>query len=301
MMKTIVSLGTIREDITLNYDFSKPLYKPEIKIDSGDFSVDGSVHNTCSFLALKNADLNIYMCAPNYSFLIQRLERKTSLDNYKILTIEPSLDRYPFSIIGIKRDGEKQIISYNPVVENAHVSLFYEMSEKADFVYSSFYEVNETNFRRISEIFERCILENVCVMMDLCPLIDTLSEEVVTDILEHTTVISGNSHEYETLYNKINVANTSDILEKYSSIKYAFIKKGFLGAECYTRENNSINRFNDTNNIRYVGGNTTGCGDVFNAMIINGFCTDINVQEMLKNAVVESGKIADGGLPWIIK
>ena len=41
---------------------------------------------------------------------------------------------------------------------------------------------------------------------------------------------------------------------------------------------------------------------MFNAAIIEGFCLgEKNIQSILKYAVIESEKIAKGGLPWIKK
>ena len=89
-------------------------------------------------------------------------------------------------------------------------------------------------------------------------------------------------------------------MRNHPNIEYLFIKRGNQGAEYksrYEAENCKVRciEYNNSENL-----NTTGCGDVFNAVIIKGLCLrEDNNQSILKRAVIESGKIAKGGLPWI--
>lgn len=116
-MKTVVALGTLREDITLNYDFSNPMKVPEVKANKAKWSVGGSVYNTCMYLSLNSTDLNVRMCTSNYVLLLQRVVQDTIKGNYRIITTEKELLEYPISIIGVREDGDKQLLSYDPVTD----------------------------------------------------------------------------------------------------------------------------------------------------------------------------------------
>lgn len=123
-MKTVVALGTLREDITLNYDFSNPMKVPEVKANIAKWSVGGSVYNTCMYLSLNSTDLNVRMCTSNYVLLLQRVVQDTIKGNYRIITTEKELLEYPISIIGVREDGDKQLLSYDPVTDAELLLLF---------------------------------------------------------------------------------------------------------------------------------------------------------------------------------
>ena len=129
-MKTIVALGTLREDITLNYDFSHPMKVPEVKVHKTMWSVGGSVHNTCRYLSLISTNLNIRMCMANYVLLLQRVNQDAIADNYRIITTETELREYPISIIGVREDGDKQLLSYDPVTDTELLLLFEREAKK---------------------------------------------------------------------------------------------------------------------------------------------------------------------------
>lgn len=300
-MKTVVALGSLREDITLNYDFSNPMKASEVKVNKAKWSVGGSVHNTCSYLSLNSANLNIRMCTSNYVLLLQRVDQDAITGNYRIITTETELLEYPISIIGVQEDGDKQLLSYDPITDAGLLLLFEHEVENADFVYTSFYEINENNFLRICEIVQRCRLRGAITMIDLCPLVSMLDEGVLKEVLNNMVIVSGNEQEYKDLIQKLGIADTNDLLRNYPNIEYMFIKRGSQGADCKSRNETEDCSFQyyEINSLETV--NTTGCGDVFNAIIIEGCCLGENCQSILHRAVIESGKIAKGGLPWIRK
>lgn len=299
-MKTIVALGTLREDITLNYDFSKPMKVPEVKVHKAKWTVGGSVHNTCFYLSSNSTNLNVRMCTSNYSLLLQRINQSAIPDNYRIITTETALQEYPISIIGVREDGDKQLLSYDPIADTELLLLFEREAQKADFIYTSFYEVNENNYSRICEITRGCHSRGVKTMIDLCPLISSTNEMILREVLNNVAIVSGNEHEYKELIQKLGIVDMNDLLRNHSGIEYLFIKRGSQGAEYksrYKAEDYKV-QCHEVNSSEIL--NTTGCGDVFNAVIIEGFCLRENGQSILNRAVLESGKIAKGGLPWII-
>lgn len=300
-MKTVVALGTLREDITLNYDFSHPMKVPEVKVHKAKWSVGGSVHNTCCYLSLNSTNLNIRMCTSNYVLLLQHVNQDAIADNYRIITTETELREYPISIIGVREDGDKQLLSYDPIMDTELLFLFEHEANNADFVYTSFYEINENNYLRICKIIRGCHSQGVMTMIDLCPLISSISESTLREVLNNVAIVSGNEHEYKDLIHKLGIADTNDLLRNHPNIEYLFIKRGNQGAEYksrYEAEDCKVQCL-ELNNSEIL--NTTGCGDVFNAVIIEGFCLGENNQSIINRAVIESEKIAKGGLPWIKK
>ena len=300
-MKTVVALGTLREDITINYNFSRPMNVPEVKVKKAKWSVGGSVHNTCYYLSLKSIELTIRMCTSNYKLLLQRINQDAIAENYKIITSKTESQEYPISIIGVREDGDKQLLSYDPVMDTELLLLFENKANNADFVYTSFYEINENNYLRMSEILQGCYFRGVMTMIDLCPLISSISESTLRKVLNNVVIVSGNEHEYRDLLYKLGISDMNVLLRNHPNIEYLFIKRGSQGAEYrsrYEAEDYKV-QCHELNNSVIM--NTTGCGDVFNAVVIEGLCLGEGKQSILNRAVIESEKIAKGGLPWIKK
>lgn len=300
-MKRIVALGTLREDITFEYDFSVSMAEMERKLMHLDKVVGGSVHNTCYYLALKNSEIQVVLCTLNYGNLVRNFRQRLNCSNYNVLMTKGELLQYPVSIIGLKNNGEKQMLSFDPQTDDCSlIPLFKKETHDAELVYTSFYEINESNYLSIAEIFNYCTTHGRKVMVDLCPLIRGIKEETIRLILLNTTIISGNEHEYKQLMKIMKCEDAQEILRRFPNIDSVYIKMGKNGAVAYIRDKQgSIIRqcqeSNRTNDIK----NTTGCGDIFNAVVISGICNGENNSKILEFAVNESSIIAIGGLPWI--
>lgn len=298
-MKTVVALGSLREDITFKYDFSRPLNVPEVKVNNAEWSVGGSVHNTCLYLSLKSSDVNVHMCSSNYILLVQRVNQYATVGNYRIITTTNELKKHPVSIIGVCEDGDKHILSYDPIVDKELLLIFEREVEKADFVYTSLYEINDENYRNLCEIFQKCHSRGVTTMIDLCPLVSSFNVNVLREVLKKIVIVSGNEYEFKELMHKLCVDDMNELLLNFSNVQHLFVKKGNRGAEYKTRRETKKYEFCCCEQDRANILNTTGCGDVFNAVIIEGFCLGDNSKSILQSAVIESGRIAKRGLPWI--
>ena len=139
-MKKIVAFGTLREDVVIEYDFSVPMKEMEVKLNKLDKTVGGSVNNTCYYLALKDSKLQVVLCTLNYIDLVGMLKKRMSCVNYRISTTQEALLQYPVSFIGLRENGEKQMISYDPIIDD---SLLIDLLKKdvidAEVLYTSFY------------------------------------------------------------------------------------------------------------------------------------------------------------------
>lgn len=300
-MKKIVTLGTLREDIVVGYDFSDSMQEAEKKIDKFDKIVGGSVNNTSYYLAHKDIETQVVMCSLYYVYLVEIMRKRINCANYQISTTSNELIRYPVSIIGVKNNGDKQMISYNPVVDDSLLlDLFNKESNNAELIYTSFYEVNQKNSKKLFALFSNVIASGKNVMIDLCPLLNRIHNDEIENILSSITVLSGNESEYEMLKRIIGLNSIRDIFTKFISIEKIYVKRGDKGATLFwSDEQNKIHEVQVVAKLGNIIKNTTGCGDVFNAVIIEGIVNNRDLKESLECAVNESGKIAEGGLPWI--
>lgn len=299
-MKRVVTLGTLREDIVIGYDFSVPMDKMEKELIKLKKTIGGSVHNTCYFLASYDYRIEVTLCTLNYFDLVEALKRRICCDNYNVLTTSEVLCEYPLSIIGLKNDGDKQMISYDPKTEeDGLMELFGKESRNADVLYTSFYEINERNYESIAKIFSEALNTEKVIMVDLCPLLCRINDNVLRTVLSKTTIISGNEIEFETLTQRICQGRIEYLFKEFPQVEGIYVKKGKLGASLYTQsvQGEIAELFIKVKEAETQ--NTTGCGDVFNAVLIDCFLNNEQPGKALEYAVDESEKIAEGGLPWI--
>ena len=136
-------------------------------------------------------------------------------------------------------------------------------------------------------------------MMDLCPLINDIEASIINKILSNINVLSGNSGEFSILLNKLKFANIEDFLACYSNIQSAWVKQGEYGASAYIKDSNGkyFSVFEGIKDVIYAH-NTTGCGDIFNAVVAYGIVNAQNHQKILRHAVQAGKEIALGGIPW---
>ena len=300
-MKKIVAFGTLREDVVIEYDFSVPMKEMEVKLNKLDKTVGGSVNNTCYYLALKDSKLQVVLCTLNYIDLVGMLKKRMSCVNYRISTTQEALLQYPVSFIGLRENGEKQMISYDPIIDD---SLLIDLLKKdvidAEVLYTSFYEINERNYSKIATIFNKVIGSGKTIMVDLCPTLNRLSDVAIKEILSSTTVVSGNENEFKIMLKMLGQGGITDVFSEFPTIERIYVKKGERGASLYINDKQEkIDEIHIDAVVSDVIKNTTGCGDVFNAVIIEGMINTKDYQKTLECAVKVSGKIAEGGLPWI--
>ena len=92
-----------------------------------------------------------------------------------------------------------------------------------------------------------------------------------------------------------------EIFLTFPNIKDVYVKEGEKGGSLYRKnnENEIVEKMHIDGMIISTIKNTTGCGDVFNAVIIEGIINNRDYETILESAVSASGKIAERGLPWI--
>ena len=193
------------------------------------------------------------------------------------------------------------MISYDPIIDD---SLLIDLLKKdvidAEVLYTSFYEINERNYSKIATIFNKVIGSGKTIMVDLCPTLNRLSDVAIKEILSSTTVVSGNENEFKIMLKMLGQGGITDVFSEFPTIERIYVKKGERGASLYINDKQEkIDEIHIDAVVSDVIKNTTGCGDVFNAVIIEGMINTNDYQKTLECAVKESGKIAEGGLPWI--
>lgn len=299
-MKKVVTLGTLREDIYIKYDFSEPLKDNEINVGVLEKNIGGSVNNTCQYIALKDSEIQVIMCTQNFADLIINIQKRLRNSNYIIVSTEKDLNEHPISIVGIKDNGDKQMISYDPKPDNnCLIDVFKKEIKDSDLIYTSFYEINEENYTELANIFNESLKEKKYVMMDLCPLLDRISCDAIESILKFSSVLSGNENEFELLMKKEGIADIYNIFSRFSKIEKIYVKRGERGASLYIKDNGGIKEINVDSIEKVNSKNTTGCGDVFNASVIVGLLSELDDLKTINCAVKDSSEIAKGGFPWI--
>lgn len=302
-MGKVVTFGTLREDIVIEYDFSVPMEWMEIKVNTLNKSVGGSVNNTCNYLALMDSKVEIVLCTLNYADLVEIVNRRIIGDKYRISVTKEALLKYPVSIIGLREDGEKQMISYDPIVDDSVlINLLKKEVIDADVIYTSFYEISERNYGDIVKLFNDANDSGRTIMIDLCPVINKLNAAIINEILANTTVISGNEDEYRIMLQMTDRDSIIEIFRDFPVVEQIFVKQGEKGASVYKRDTyGEIEEVHINGVENHFIKNTTGCGDVFNAVVIEGLVNNKEYKTIIEHAVNESGKVAEGGLPWIKK
>lgn len=301
----IIAFGTLREDILLRYDFSVPLEKMEVKLDSYKSVIGGSVYNSCLFLSNYSKTIDITLLVPNCQMQLSTLFYE-QYPNLHIIYNGSNMASHPLSIIGICKDGEKRIISCdNAANSDGLLNIVSKYISNCQLLYTSFYEINKDNYIRIAHIFSEINKTGKLVMLDLCPLLNTFSKHLITNILEFVSVLSGNELEYQALFNILKMKSAEAIFKKFKHINVLCIKQGEHGATILKRTTSNYKKpyekYEHVIKEKIVAKNTVGCGDVFNAVIINGLINNKSLRHILDEAVEESRKIALGGLPWMQK
>jgi sugar/nucleoside kinase (ribokinase family) len=132
-----------------------------------------------------------------------------------------------------------------------------------------------------------------------------INSKIVEDILNSVSILSGNELEYEVLMKQFGVTSEQNLLNIFPNIQMLWVKKGSKGAMVIEKQklNGSEKYYTYDSTIEKIvtANNTTGCGDVFNAVVIAGLYNGWLTETILSKAIEESSKIAERGLPWVQK
>lgn len=291
----VLSAGTLRSDIYLNYDFAVPMKEMEVKLTNYTRKIGGSVFNTSKFIGNYSSNIEVTFCTLNHISLIAELANDSFSGNINISAIGNPINSYPMSIIGLDNIGEKRMIS----VETDSPPLYLDSDNPnyylSDIFYTSFYEINNDNLESICSLCTAFLSRNKYTMIDLCPLIDSLDNDIIVKVLKCISVLSGNEQEYNKLLNKIGISGKKLLFESFPNIKRIFIKRGSEGAEFLSSDGKEYIQRSFISND-FVAKNTTGCGDVFNGAVIIGLLYRWSPEKILSEAVKESAIIAERGL-----
>ncbi len=298
----ILTYGSLRMDISIPYDFSKPLEVFEAVIPSFAHRIGGSVYNTTRFLAellMRNrSSSTISMIVAEGGSLYHNWGLKNRIpSNLKLLINSTTQTEYPLSIIGVDDSGDKRMLSFNPVRRTSSVAELQKMIMQAEIVYTSFYEIGEAECNVLS-IAKRS--GNTSVVIDLCPLIGIIPLDIVRTVLNYTTVLCGNENEFLVLLERMGLKRPNELFAKYSDIKEIWMKQGENGSTAWFQNDDNVVIMLSQRPINpIVAKNTTGCGDVYNAVVLHGMMHHADKEIILRNAILEGSKIAEGGIPWI--
>lgn len=299
-MKKILTYGSLRKDITFFVEFPELKTSKEVKSQKISTSIGGSVYNSSRFVSEHFEDAEVDFVISNRSSLVDEIATQIAgIPNLHIKCNSEFSNEYPLTIITVDSLGEKMMISYDAKIDNTIGKILECGLLSAQLFYSSFYEIDDNLLYLADHCFHDYVLSGGYVMIDLCPLINDIEVSIINKILSNITILSGNSGEFSTLLNKLNFTNIEDFLVCYSNIQSVWVKQGEHGASAYIKDSNGKYFFisERIKDIVYAH-NTTGCGDIFNAVVAYGIVSAQNHQKILLHAVQAGKKIASGGIPW---
>ncbi len=280
------AFGTVRMDIHAYQEIGAINDHAEIKIDEMNMTIGGSVYNTVSVLNELKQDIVLYMLNSTDDFADYIKMRMNKRDiNY--ITCKQDKNDTATSLIFIGKQGKKKMISYDGDRRDEYIlNKLRKDIEQYELFYTSFYEINQNNYQKILNIMSLC--DNNFV--DLSPLIYEVDDSVIDAVLQHIQILSGTEEEYDILVNKLNCKSMKEILQKYH-MKYIFIKRGSKGATVLTE----ASEYEYSPKEKRTSHDTTGCGDTFNASIIDSLTKKVNDEWMLQEAVEMATRVAYEG------
>ncbi len=280
------AFGTVRMDIHAYQEISAINDHAEIKIDEMNMTIGGSVYNTVSVLNELKQDIVLYMLNSTDDFADYIKMRMNKRDiNY--ITCKQDKNDTAASLIFVDKQGKKKMISYDGDRRDEYIlNKLRKDIEQYELFYTSFYEINQNNYQEILNIMSLC--DNNFV--DLSPLIYEVDDRVIDAVLQHIQILSGTEEEYDILVNKLNCKSMKEILQKYH-MKYIFVKRGSKGASVLTESS----EYEYSPKEKRTSHDTTGCGDTFNASIIDSLTKKVNDEWMLQEAVEMATRVAYEG------
>lgn len=280
------AFGTVRMDIHAYQEIDNLDEHEEIKINEMNMAIGGSVYNTVSVLNDLKQDIVFYMLNSVDDFA-DFIKIKMNKRNINYITCKQDKNDTATSLIFVDMQGKKKMISYDGVRQDKYIlSKLMKDIEQYELFYTSFYEINQDNYHDIINIMSLCQINFV----DLSPLIYKVDDYVINDILQQVQILSGTEEEYDILLGKTNCDSFEDLVAK-NNISYLFVKKGSRGAMVITQKNMYEYAPSEKKNSH----DTTGCGDTFNAGIIDSLTKKVNDEWMLQEAVEMATKVAYEG------
>ena len=80
----VLSAGTLRSDIYLNYDFAVPMKEMEVKLTNYTRKIGGGVFNTSKFIGNYSSNIDVTFCTLNHISLIAELANDSLSGNINI-------------------------------------------------------------------------------------------------------------------------------------------------------------------------------------------------------------------------
>jgi sugar/nucleoside kinase (ribokinase family) len=283
----VCSFGTTRLDFHIyKPEIISPEYK-EVKIDSLDIKVGGSVFNTATLLKYLGMNLTFYTILGNDEL---SWVSKSALRNYGIRYMCTSSieSKSPVTFIHLDSTGEKVMFSYegNSQPDEIIDILRGDCQEYGAF-FTSCYEINTENYEKLKDVLEYFYINNKKTFLDLSPLAYMISKNIWETLLPFITVMTGTESEFKLLNDILDIGTLEELMSKFNMNKL-FIKKGSKGCSVVLESTQVI----DFPIIPVKSKNLTGCGDAFNAGVIFGELNNLSIDNIVELSSSLAGNVA---------
>jgi sugar/nucleoside kinase (ribokinase family) len=220
-------------------------------------------------------DINYYTIIGNDELQILS---KNTLDRAGInyIVSEDTKSKSSITFIHLDNAGEKVMFSYDGKSgEEDIVDVLFNKRKDYDVFYTSCYEIDQNNYKKISELIDYYGVAEKKTFLDLSPLVYTIPKKIWESVLKNLKYIMGTIEEFDLLFNVMEIEGFKYLMEM-TKIDKIYIKRGSNG--CSVVERGSEELFFETEPIKTD--NLTGCGDAFNAGVIIGEVKKLKTSEI---------------------
>jgi sugar/nucleoside kinase (ribokinase family) len=286
----LCAVGTTMVDIYVYSNYLNLMQFNEVDISSMEYKIGGSVYNSISLLSLLGIEHVFHTYISNDIFSAYL---KNGLEKNKIKYVSNKVSSTSMSIMLMDNEGEKKILSH--VCNNGNViyKRIFDSNDEYSGFFLSAYSINNSNHRIISQLLHHMTECKAKTILDLCPLIYTISKVSWQLILPYLSCLIGTYDEINILCNTLGI-NINEIMDTYN-ISKVYVKKGKDGCSviCASyKENNFLpNQIISSTNL-------TGCGDAFNAGVIYGELRNLTINDTINLAQTLALNVAKYGLTF---
>lgn len=155
------------------------------------------------------------------------------------------------------------------------------LSETEYFYLTGIYPAYKENNNSLCSFLKKSVEEGKKLIFDPGPLIESISQVVLEDLLSTTFIMTPSRNELSTILRKLDFS-IIELFAAYSSLEYIVETNGEHGSTLYKRKGAPTYFPAINTEVR----DTTGAGDSFTAGIIYGLASGLTIENSIKTATI---------------